>query len=296
MSDYAPYLHVTDDGHIWWLRQDALRLGAGFLPACDDDQHLELILQAPNQRALVNEKNLMAALGDSRSTIAKPTAFERDGFRYVDAAEFLDWLSHYICLKQSKIEFPDELVNRVRVALAKAAAERPAQEPKTFESLTLALEDWFDKNLDELPVALRQRVEKEFIPMSWDMLTTEQKQQLALMTPEDKRRVALAAAKSRRSVALQWDDRNDPSLEDRRTIGWECSIVDWDYWNRVPMLTAEEFCNLRHVHDPRNFENDRKSTPDGIGKTLGERVSDDLRIIDRSLGPNFHAAEARRPR
>lgn len=36
MSQFAPYLRVTDDGHIWWLRQDALRLGAGFVAICDD--------------------------------------------------------------------------------------------------------------------------------------------------------------------------------------------------------------------------------------------------------------------
>ncbi len=285
-TDYESFLRVTEDGRIWWRRQDAIRLGAGFLPFCDDNRQLEPRLRAPHQRALVNEKTLIGALGDARLAIPKPMSFERDGFHYVDAAEFLEWLSQYICQTQAKINYPNELVNRVRIALAKAAAERLPQATQIFESLTLALEDWFDKNLDELPVALRQRVEKEFFPMPWDTLTSEQKQQLKLMTAEDQRKVALAAASGRRSVALQWDARNDPALEDQRTVGWECSIVGWDYWSRVPMLTAEEFCVLRHLHDPRNFEIDRNSTPDGVGKTLGERVSDDLRIIDRSLGPN----------
>ena len=284
-TDYESFLRVMEDGRIWWLRQDAIRLGAGFLPLCDDNLTLNTELRPPNRRALANERTLIGALGDGRLTILQPTKLERDGCCYVDAAEFLKWLSQYICLKQSKIEFPTELVRRVRIALARAAIERPPQVPKVFESLTLALEDWFDKNLNELPVSLRQRVEKEFFPMPWDTLTPEQKQQLALMTAEDQRKVALAAAQGRRSVALQCDARNDPSLEDQRKGAWECSIVDWNYWSRVPMLTAEEFCILRHVHDPRNFKIDRNSTPDGVGKTLGERVSDELRIIDRSLGP-----------
>lgn len=26
MPDYTPYLHVTEDGYIWWLRVGAIRL------------------------------------------------------------------------------------------------------------------------------------------------------------------------------------------------------------------------------------------------------------------------------
>lgn len=237
-TDYESFLHVTEDGRIWWLRQDAIRLGAGFLPVCDDNLQLEPQLQAPNQRALVNEKTLIGALGDARLTIPKPTAFERDGFRYVDAAEFLEWLSQYICLKQSKIEFPDALGNRVQIALAKAAAERPPQEPQAFESLTLALEDWFDKNLDELPDALRQRVENEFFPMSWDMLTNDEERQLALMTAEDQRKVALAAAKSRRSVTLQRDYKNDPATEQDRQFWWDFFLHQDDIKKQVAQWEA----------------------------------------------------------
>jgi predicted nucleic acid-binding Zn-ribbon protein len=68
-TDYESFLHVTEDGRIWWLRQDAVRLGAGFLPVCDDNQQLEPQLQAPNQRALVNEKTLIGGLGDARSSV-----------------------------------------------------------------------------------------------------------------------------------------------------------------------------------------------------------------------------------
>jgi hypothetical protein len=198
MTDYTPYLHVTDDGHIWWLRQDALRLGAGFLPVCDDNQQLESALQAPNRRALVNEKNLMAALDDARSRITKPITFERDGFRYVDAAGFLEWLSQYICQTQAKIEFPNELVDQVRIALAKAAAERLPTEPPAFESLTLALEGEFEKTLDELPDALRHRVEHTFL-VPWGSLSPSQ----------------------RRSLTEQWDYQHDPATEVERQYWWD---------------------------------------------------------------------------
>lgn len=213
--DYADYSRVAEDGRIWWLRQDAIRLGAGFVPVCDDNRQLEPILQAPNQRALVNEKTLMGALGDARSNIRKPMAFERDGFRYVDAAGFLEWLSQYICQTQAKIVFPDELIDQVRIALAKAAAARPPQHPPAFESLTLALEGAFDKLLDALPVVLRQRVEKEFFPMPWDSLSAEQ----------------------RRSVALQLDYQRDPATEADRQFWWdffermhevEVQIKEWE--------------------------------------------------------------------
>lgn len=198
-TDYEEFLRVTEDGRIWWLRKDAIRLGAGFLPVCDDNRQLEPKLQAHNQSTLLNERTLIGALGDTRLNIPMPTAFERDGFCYVDAAEFLEWLSQYICLSQSEIEFPNELASRVRIAMSKAAAERRPQGPKPFESLTLALEGWFDKHLDALPAAVRQRVEREFSPMPWDSLIGD----------------------ARRSVALQLDYQRDPATEADRKYWWD---------------------------------------------------------------------------
>ena len=107
------------------------------------------------------------------------------------------------------------------------------------------------------------RVIQEFFPMSWNNLSAHQ----------------------RLSLAHQRDDENNPELEEVRRIAWEESMVGWDYWKKVPLLTAQEFCILHHVRDPRDFERDRASIPDGIGKSLGERVSDELKIIARSLGP-----------
>lgn len=49
-----------------------------------------------------------------------------------------------------------------------------------FDSLTWALEGWFDTPLRDMPDAVRQRVEQEFFPMPWDSLSADQRRGLAL--------------------------------------------------------------------------------------------------------------------
>ncbi|MBN8476057.1 hypothetical protein [Sulfuritalea sp.] len=197
--EYWPYFNVTDDGFLWWPLKDAIRLAAGYQLYVDDDQALEPELRATSKRVLANERTLIGAFGDARLSIAKPITFERDGFRYVDAAGFLTWLSQYISLKQPKIEFPDALADEVRIALAKAAAERPHKTTSgPFESLTLALEPWFEQALVELPDALRYRVDREIL-VPWDSLAPAQ----------------------RRAAALQRDYRHDPAMEQDRRSWWE---------------------------------------------------------------------------
>ena len=199
LPDFWPYLNVTDDGYLWWPLKDAIRMAAGYQLYVDDDQALEPELRATSKRVLANERTLIGAFGDARLGIAKPITFERDGFRYVDAAGFLTWLAHYISLNQPKIEFPDALAEEVRIALAKAATERShktTSEP--FESLTLALEPWFEKALDELPDALHCRVDREIL-VPWDSLAPAQ----------------------RRAAALQRDFRHDPATEQDRRTWWE---------------------------------------------------------------------------
>lgn len=71
--------------------------------------------------------------------------------------------------------------------------------PAEFTSLTLALENWFDKTLAELPLSLRLRVEEEFLPLPWDELAPEQ----------------------RRSGTLQRDYQNDPATEGDRKYWWD---------------------------------------------------------------------------
>ena len=84
-----------------------------------------------------------------------------------------------------------------------------------FDSLTLACEGWFDKPLCDLPDALRQRIEKDFLPMPWDRLT----------------------AAGRRDVTQQIDYHDDPAMEPVRQFwcGWAerkhsimTQITEWE--------------------------------------------------------------------
>lgn len=68
----------------------------------------------------------------------------------------------------------------------------------SFDSLTLACEGWFDKPLCDLPDALRQRIEEDFLPMPWDRLT----------------------AAGRRDVTQQIDYHDDPAMEPVRQFWW----------------------------------------------------------------------------
>lgn len=79
-----------------------------------------------------------------------------------------------------------------------------------FDSLTWAFEDWFDTQLCDLPVTLRQRVEQEFFPMPWDKLSADQ----------------------RRGVALQLDYQHDPATEQDQKY-W------WDFFERVDCLKKQ---------------------------------------------------------
>lgn len=209
MIDYSPYLRVTDDGCIWWLLKDAMRLGAGYRPYSDDLAVLEPELRAPNKRALANERTLIGAFSDVRLMIEQPMTFARDGIHYVEASAFLTWLSQYIAQTQAGIEFPNDLVREVRQAKAKASSSRIAAANQEFESLTLALEAWFDRPRDALPDELSYRVQKEFL-VPWDALKPAQ----------------------RRDVALQWDYQSDPATQEDRQF-W------WDFYQRMDAIEQQ---------------------------------------------------------
>ena len=61
----------------------------------------------------------------------------------------------------------------------------------SFDSLTWTFEDWFDTPMQDLPAALRERAKREFVPITLDGLSGDQ----------------------RRSLALQLDYQHDPATE-----------------------------------------------------------------------------------
>lgn len=134
-----------------------------------------------------------------------------------------------------------------------------------FDPLAVALENWFEKPFSDLPDGLRERVAQEEILMPWDSLSANQ----------------------RRSAAIQLDYEMDPARAEERAAAWNEVSVDWAYWRQVPALTAQEFCILRLLHDPRHFESEKTFTFGGAGKSLGELVDDDVRIIERTLDPDI---------
>ena len=93
-----------------------------------------------------------------------------------------------------------------------------------FDSLSRALERWFEADLDTLPDALRTRVLRDFLPMAWGELEPEQ----------------------RRSFAAQWDEQHDPALEGARQEGWDrfwemSDLEDQiERWESVAAPTAKD--------------------------------------------------------
>ncbi|GEM_PF-2016426 len=63
-----------------------------------------------------------------------------------------------------------------------------------FNSLTFALEEWFDKPLSDIPGKVQKLIKQDFSPMPWDDLHPDQ----------------------RRSVALQLDYQHDPDTDEER--------------------------------------------------------------------------------
>lgn len=107
-----------------------------------------------------------------------------------------------------------------KYGLSSATAGNPvcnavARRMSGFDSLTWALDGWFETALCDLPEVLRQRVEREFLPMPWDQLS----------------------AAERRYLALQWDRSHDPAMAETHQFWWDFDqqilalkkqITDWE--------------------------------------------------------------------
>lgn len=193
--DYSPYIYVLPDGSIWWRLEDAVKLGAGYLPVRENDRNLIPVLRAQNNLVRANERNLLSEFSQAHYTEAHPRLVMRDDGRYVEAHEFLEWLSRHISIAQSAIPFPDDLCRAVRLAVGPPVARTLAG----YESLSGALEGYFDKPFGELPDAQRERVERDFFPIPWDSVTPDQ----------------------RRYRAAEWDYQHDPATEQEREFWWQ---------------------------------------------------------------------------
>lgn len=192
--DFTPFLHMLENGSIWWRLEDAVKLGAGYLPVRDDEHNLEPVLRANGNLVVANAKTLLSEFSPAHYGDHHPRYLVRDSERYVEAHEFLDWLCRLA--HEQAFPFPCALAGAVK------GAGRRAPSGTDFKSLTALLDAWFEKSLAALPKNLFQRVEQDFFPMDWNVLSPNQ----------------------RRSVALQWDRQNDPAMEDTRQYWWDFFI------------------------------------------------------------------------
>ncbi|MGQ0444981.1 MAG: hypothetical protein ACT4O2_07620, partial [Beijerinckiaceae bacterium] len=147
---------------------------------------------------------------------------ERDNDAFVEAHDFLCWLSQYLAQTQAKIPFPNNLIRAVKDSIGEPVEH--SKVPPSFESLSAALGESFDSPLAELPDALRQRVERDLFPMPWDRLGPH----------------------GRRSAAAQWDYQHDPATEEQRRLGWESFVCkariekEIEEWKAVSAPTATD--------------------------------------------------------
>ncbi|MGH8719472.1 MAG: hypothetical protein ACREV0_11115 [Burkholderiales bacterium] len=286
IADYSQFLSVAEDGRIWWRKEDAIKLGAGYLPVCDNDRNLVPVLRAPNNRVRANERTLLGDFHKDVANIARPQVQERDGTNFVEAAEFLTWLSQYIAFTQATIPFPNDLARAVREA--KAAADISPVKTE-FEKLMVVLEGWFDKNRTDVPEKQRNRIDRDLFPRNWDELTIEQ----------------------RKRAAEDWDDKNDPTKEAERERDWAL-WVEYDEvkreiaeWELVATPTAldkktkddrlrelrQRFANLEEQYKRMrgDYVGQRESSVAAINRdrTRSDAMSAEIEEAIRELGDNW---------
>jgi hypothetical protein len=76
--DYTPFLHVLEDGSIWWRLEDAIKLGAGYVPTRDDARNLNSALTAANNQVCANERALYGALNGNTPDVVQPRILQRE--------------------------------------------------------------------------------------------------------------------------------------------------------------------------------------------------------------------------
>jgi len=225
--DYGPYLYVSDDGEIWWSVETAIKLVAGFVPVKNvrSEQGTELRPQSSQNRA--DERSILASINSPLPNVDHPDFVARDGERYVRARDLLRWVHAYGEATQSPFAIPLLLTQAVKRALSARSVSQSAP----FDSLVVALEGWFDRDLLDLPQPLRDRLERNFFPMPWDKLNPAQ----------------------RRSVAEQWDFQHDPVTEAKRERGFNafCKVHELESQVREWELVATPSALDRAARDDR---------------------------------------------
>ena len=174
--DYSPYLSVHKDGSIWWRREDAIKLGAGYLPICDDRHNLNPVLRARNGVVQANERALIGALSPAKASSAKMRVLKHDNDQLVEAHDFLVWLFQHLFVF-AELSFPDGIACAVAEAVGASAVP---SSPKRFESLVAALKGRFDQSITDMPKKLRVRLVEHSVVSFWDTQSVDWRRTVAL--------------------------------------------------------------------------------------------------------------------
>lgn len=129
-----------------------------------------------------------------------------------------------------------------------------------IDSLTQAFNEWFDRPLGDLPEQLRLRVEQEFIPMSWDSLSPNQ----------------------RRNIAIQLDGLHDPAAERERKFWWgfferedalKKQLTDWESVSaHVASDLATKEARIREIREELARMDARKRADRGDAMPLQKAI------------------------
>lgn len=66
--DYSQFIHFLENGILWWRLEEAIKLGAGYLPVRDDEQNLNPVLRAKNNQIRANERTLLSEFNQDHYT------------------------------------------------------------------------------------------------------------------------------------------------------------------------------------------------------------------------------------
>lgn len=212
--DYSAFLRVHSDGKIWWRLEDAVKIGAGYFPVCDEQSGCTT-LQARDGDTDNNERTLSREFTADVFSGGHPLPQMRNEELYVEAEVFLDWLPRYIAASRNpSLACPGELTRIVKNA--QRAWAGLSLEAFEWTSIALALDGWYDRPIGELPKALGARVEREFLSSRWSSL------------PEGRRRI----------TAREADERNDPALRQERKFWRDLHFCMYTLRSEIDLLTS----------------------------------------------------------
>lgn len=205
-ENYEPVLFVSGDGCIWWRLEDAIKLGVGYIPVGWNDDDYPLF-QSPRDRAHDDAQDLMTKFRAAQAEGSAPVVSVRERDTFVEAPEFLRWLTQSVVQTWQSQERLDELNHNLLLAqLRWRTATRSQSEAVSagppYDAVTAVLADVFETPFVELPKRHQARVASVYFPGRWDGLSPDE----------------------RRGVAVRWDYDHDPRTRADRDRAEQLSI------------------------------------------------------------------------